>query len=282
MIVGELWPPLLAGEATPCGENFASVIFPFTHNALPDVDFAVEITNQTSGSVTIQILLHREPWAHLLLTLLLVEVTVHVPLHLGVVAVSNPGQMFTGDGRTRLIVECSTDEDNFSRKMIKNSTRVGVEEKNRGSINHQGATTVAPKLLLSFKTLFLDTFYLIKAVEWTRTGTRTGSLLDPGVDQFRYLQSRDWEQLVAQSSRFRPSTVNTLSEFQEVGTSSRPSERWKSFRGLRYPGHTQLWLVRHQRHHLDMVLHTHNLWTSVPAVTGLWRHNTENTTLEKQ
>lgn len=124
-------------------------------------------------------------------------------------------------------------------------------------------------------------FFLIKAVEWTRTGTRTGSLLDPGVDQFRYLQSRDWEQLVAQSSRFRPGTVNTLSEFQEVGTSSRPSERWKSFRGLRYPGHTQLWLVRHH-HHLDMVLHTHNLWTSVPAVTGLWRHNTENTTLEKQ
>lgn len=50
-----------------------------------------------------------------------------------------------------------------------------------------------------------------------------------------YLQSSDCEQRVAQSSRFRTDNVNTRAEFQEVGTSSLPSERWKSFRGLRYP-----------------------------------------------
>lgn len=47
-----------------------------------------------------------------------------------------------------------------------------------------------------------------------------------------YLQSRDWEQRWAQSSRFRPASRDTRSEFHEVGTSSLPSERWKSFSGL--------------------------------------------------
>lgn len=51
----------------------------------------------------------------------------------------------------------------------------------------------------------------------------------------RYLQSSDWEQRVAQSSRFTPGKDDMRAEFQEVGTSSLPSERWKSFRGLRYP-----------------------------------------------
>lgn len=48
-----------------------------------------------------------------------------------------------------------------------------------------------------------------------------------------YLQSRDCEQRVAQSSRFRPGNINTRAEFQGVGTSSLPSDRWKSFSGLR-------------------------------------------------
>ncbi|TNN83968.1 hypothetical protein EYF80_005839 [Liparis tanakae] len=56
-----------------------------------------------------------------------------------------------------------------------------------------------------------------------------------GTVEVGYLQSRDREQRVAQSSRFRPGNNSTRgeSEFQGVGTSSLPSERWKSFRGLR-------------------------------------------------
>lgn len=44
---------------------------------------------------------------HASLTFLFVEITVDVPLHLCVAAVSHPGQMLTGDGRTRLVVEGS-------------------------------------------------------------------------------------------------------------------------------------------------------------------------------
>lgn len=41
------------------------------------------------------------------LTFLFVEITVDVPLHLCVAAVSHPGQMLAGDRRTRLVVEGS-------------------------------------------------------------------------------------------------------------------------------------------------------------------------------
>lgn len=41
------------------------------------------------------------------LTFLFVEITVDVPLHLCVAAVSHPGQMLAGDGRTRFVVEGS-------------------------------------------------------------------------------------------------------------------------------------------------------------------------------
>lgn len=68
----------------------------------------------------------------------------------------------------------------------------------------------------------------------------------------RYLQSRDWAQREAQSSRVRPCNIDTRAEFQEVGTSSLPSERWKSFRGLRDPVHTQQ-------------SHNHSLLQAVPS-----------------
>ena len=49
-----------------------------------------------------------------------------------------------------------------------------------------------------------------------------------------HLQSSDREHRVAQSSRVSPSVVSASAAFQGVGTSSLPSERWKSFSGLRY------------------------------------------------
>ena len=51
-----------------------------------------------------------------------------------------------------------------------------------------------------------------------------------------YLHSNDTEHLAAQSSRPRPVSMTTRAEFQDVGTSSLPSERWKSFSALRCPG----------------------------------------------
>lgn len=39
MIVRKLGPPLLAGEAAFCGEDFPSVVFPHSHDALSNVDF---------------------------------------------------------------------------------------------------------------------------------------------------------------------------------------------------------------------------------------------------
>lgn len=48
--------------------------------------------------------------AHVTLTLLLIEVTVDVPLHLCIAPVAHPGQVFTGDGRTHLVVERSGGE----------------------------------------------------------------------------------------------------------------------------------------------------------------------------
>lgn len=70
-----------------------------------------------------------------------------------------------------------------------------------------------------------------------------------------YLQSCDCEQRVAQSSRFRPGNDDTRAEFQEVGTSSLPSERWKSFRGLRYP----IYLWHSQNHSFSWL----TSWTCV-------------------
>lgn len=38
VIVRKFGPPLLAGESASCGGHFASIVFPFTHNALPYID----------------------------------------------------------------------------------------------------------------------------------------------------------------------------------------------------------------------------------------------------
>ena len=57
--------------------------------------------------------------AHLDLTLLLVQVTVHVSLHLGVAAVPHPGQVLTGDDGSRLEVEGSGGEGGFHVKVEK-------------------------------------------------------------------------------------------------------------------------------------------------------------------
>lgn len=58
-------------------EHLASIVFSFTHNALPYVH------------------------------LLLIQVTVDVPLDLCVAAILHPWQLFTGDGAARLVVEGS-------------------------------------------------------------------------------------------------------------------------------------------------------------------------------
>lgn len=50
-----------------------------------------------------------------------------------------------------------------------------------------------------------------------------------------YLQSKDCEQREAHSSRFRPGISSTRAAFQGRGTSSLPSDRWKSFSELRWP-----------------------------------------------
>lgn len=46
VIMRKLGPPLLAGEPTFCGEDFPSVVFSFTHNALSDVDFIINLKKQ--------------------------------------------------------------------------------------------------------------------------------------------------------------------------------------------------------------------------------------------
>lgn len=43
----KLGPPLLAGEATFCGENFPSVVLPFTHDTFPDIHLKKQ-NNQTT------------------------------------------------------------------------------------------------------------------------------------------------------------------------------------------------------------------------------------------
>lgn len=103
VIVGKLGPPLLAGQPAHRGENFAPVVFPFTHNALSDIDYTLKTTQVSSRPGVSQRSLQDDSS----LTLLLVEVTVDVPLHLCVAPVSHPGQMLTGDHRTRLVVEGS-------------------------------------------------------------------------------------------------------------------------------------------------------------------------------
>lgn len=42
VVVRKLGPPLLAGEPASCGEDFPSVIFSFTHNALSDIDYIIK------------------------------------------------------------------------------------------------------------------------------------------------------------------------------------------------------------------------------------------------
>lgn len=41
VIVRKLGPPLLAGESASRGEDFPSVVFSFTHDALSDIDFII-------------------------------------------------------------------------------------------------------------------------------------------------------------------------------------------------------------------------------------------------
>lgn len=55
---------------------------------------------------------------HGTLTLLLIEVTVDVPLHLCVAPVAHPGQVFTGDVRSHLVVERSGGEGYFLVKTL--------------------------------------------------------------------------------------------------------------------------------------------------------------------
>lgn len=50
------------------------------------------------------------------LTLLLIKITVHVSLHFCIGAITHPGQMFTGDNWTSLIVESSNVEKYFHVK----------------------------------------------------------------------------------------------------------------------------------------------------------------------
>lgn len=52
------------------------------------------------------------------LTLLLIKITVHVSLHFCIGAIAHPGQMFTGDNWTSLIVESSVDEKYFHVKAL--------------------------------------------------------------------------------------------------------------------------------------------------------------------
>lgn len=42
VIMGKLGPPLLAGEPALCGQDLSPVVFSFTHDALPDIDFTGE------------------------------------------------------------------------------------------------------------------------------------------------------------------------------------------------------------------------------------------------
>lgn len=50
---------------------------------------------------------------HVNLTLLLVQVTVDISLHLCVAAIAHPGQVLTGDRGTGLVVERSGGEEYF-------------------------------------------------------------------------------------------------------------------------------------------------------------------------
>lgn len=104
--MGKLGPPLLAGEPAPRGGNLPPVVFPFTHDALSDVDCTLKTAQVTSWPGVS----HLSLGTPATLTFLLIEVAVDVPLHLCVALVSHPGQMFTGDDRTRLIVERSGGE----------------------------------------------------------------------------------------------------------------------------------------------------------------------------
>lgn len=48
VVMRKLGPPLLAGQPAFCGEDFPSIVFSFTHDALSDIDFIRKTTNQTT------------------------------------------------------------------------------------------------------------------------------------------------------------------------------------------------------------------------------------------
>lgn len=116
MIVRKLGPPLLAGEPTSCGEDFPSVVFSFTHDALSDINFKQK--KQPIKQLRIRYATLISVRSHVSLTLLLIKVTVYVSLHLCVAPITHPGQMFAGDGWTCLKVERSGVEGYFHVKSL--------------------------------------------------------------------------------------------------------------------------------------------------------------------
>lgn len=115
MIVRKFGPPLLAGESASCGGHFASIVFPFTHNALPYIDCIKKkqsVVTVSMGSTDLCDI------TDVSLTLLLIKITVHVSLHFCIGAITHPGQMFTGDNWTSLIVESSNVEKYFHVKAL--------------------------------------------------------------------------------------------------------------------------------------------------------------------
>lgn len=122
VIMRKLGPPLLAGQSTSCGEHLSSVVLSFTHNALSDIDC---ITKQPVSQLFRE--LHWSDTSHVSLTLLFIEVTVNVSLHLCIAPITHPLQMFTGDGWTCLIVERSGVEEYTKQwKFTKQYTKLSL------------------------------------------------------------------------------------------------------------------------------------------------------------
>ena len=115
----KLGPPLLAGESASRGEDFPSVVFSFTHDALSDIHFTIKKKKKNEKQPIRQLYIPLiSSTSHASLTFLLIKVTVDVSLHLCVAPITHPGQVFTGDSRTSLIVKRSVLRDISKSKIL--------------------------------------------------------------------------------------------------------------------------------------------------------------------